>query len=85
LKTEPIDINMKITGQKSLLSQKGFSLVELVIVCALLSIVLGAVFNGIDLATKRGQAEMTKVDLTQEGPASGGLSQLPHGQYRGSR
>jgi len=67
LKTEPIDINMKITGQKSLLSQKGFSLVELVIVCALLSIVLGAVFNGIDLATKRGQAEMTKVDLTQEG------------------
>jgi len=67
LKTEPIDINMKITGQKSLLSQKGFSLVELVMVCALLSIVLGAVFNGIDLATKSGQAEMTKVDLTQEG------------------
>jgi prepilin-type N-terminal cleavage/methylation domain-containing protein len=67
LKTEPIDINMKITGQKSLLSQKGFSLVELVMVCALLSIVLGAVFNGIDLATKRGQAELTKVDLTQEG------------------
>jgi prepilin-type N-terminal cleavage/methylation domain-containing protein len=67
LKTEPIDINMKITEQKSLLSQKGFSLVELVMVCALLSIVLGAVFNGIDLATKRGQAEMTKVDLTQEG------------------
>ena len=58
---------MKITGQKSLLSQKGFSLVELVMVCALLSIVLGAVFNGIDFATKGGQAEMTKVDLTQEG------------------
>jgi prepilin-type N-terminal cleavage/methylation domain-containing protein len=58
---------MKIPGQTSLLSQKGFSLVELVMVCALLSIVLGAVFNGIDLATQRGQAEMIKVDLTQEG------------------
>ncbi len=58
---------MKISGQTSLSSQKGFSLVELVIVCALLTIVLGAVFSGIDLATQRSQAEMTKVDLTQEG------------------
>jgi prepilin-type N-terminal cleavage/methylation domain-containing protein len=58
---------MKIPGQKSLPSQKGFSLIELVVVCALLTIVLGAVFNGIDLATQRSQAEMTKVDLTQEG------------------
>src|SRR6266852_7931115 len=58
---------MKISGQTSLSSQKGFSLVELVVVCALLTIVLGAVFSGIDLATQRSQAEMTKVDLTQEG------------------
>src|SRR5260370_17256408 len=58
---------MKILQQTSQLSQKGFSLVELVVVCAILSIVLGAVFNGIDLATQRSQAEMTKVDLTQEG------------------
>ena len=58
---------MKIPGQKSLLSQKGFSLIELVVVCAILTIVLGAVFNGIDLATRRSQAEQTKVDLTQEG------------------
>src|SRR6266852_8511159 len=58
---------MKISGQTSLSSQKGFSLVELVVVCALLTIVLGAVFSGIDLATQRSLAEMTKVDLTQEG------------------
>src|SRR5260370_3326137 len=58
---------MKILQQTSQLSQKGFSLVELVVVCAILSIVLGAVFNGTNLATQRSQAEMTKVDLTQEG------------------
>lgn len=58
---------MKIPGQTSQLSQKGFSLVELVVVCAILSIVLAAVFSGINLAIQRSQAEMTKVDLTQEG------------------
>ncbi len=58
---------MKTPGQTSLPSQKGFSLVELVVVCALLTIVLAAVFNGVDVATQRSQAEMTKVDLTQEG------------------
>lgn len=58
---------MKIPRQTSLASQEGFSLVELIVVCAILSIVLGAVFDGINLATQRGQAEMIKVDLTQEG------------------
>jgi prepilin-type N-terminal cleavage/methylation domain-containing protein len=58
---------MKIPAQTSLPSQEGFSLLELLIVCAILSIVLASVFNGIDLATKRSQAEQTKVDLTQEG------------------
>ncbi len=60
-------MNMKIPGPTSLPSQKGFSLIELVIVCAILSLVLGAVFSGIDVATQRSQAEMTKVDLTQQG------------------
>jgi prepilin-type N-terminal cleavage/methylation domain-containing protein len=60
-------MNMKIPGLTSLPSQKGFSLIELVIVCAILSIVLGAVFTGVNVATQRSQAEMTKVDLTQEG------------------
>jgi prepilin-type N-terminal cleavage/methylation domain-containing protein len=60
-------MNMKIPRQTSLLSQEGFSLLELVIVCAILSIVLGSVFSGIDLTTQRSQAEQTKVGLTQEG------------------
>ena len=60
-------MNMKTLGQTSLPSQKGFSLLELVIVCAILAIVLGSVFSGIDLASQRSQAEQTKVGLTQEG------------------
>jgi prepilin-type N-terminal cleavage/methylation domain-containing protein len=58
---------MKITGPKSHRSQAGFSLLELVLVVAILTIVLAAVFNGINTATMRSQAEQTKVDLTQEG------------------
>jgi len=58
---------MKTPGQTALRSQAGFSLLELIIVCAILTIVLAAVFNGVDLVTRRSQAEQTKVDLTQEG------------------
>jgi prepilin-type N-terminal cleavage/methylation domain-containing protein len=58
---------MKIFGQTSLPSQKGFSLIELVIVCGILTILLWAVFDGVNVATQRSYAEMTKVDLTQEG------------------
>jgi prepilin-type N-terminal cleavage/methylation domain-containing protein len=58
---------MKIPGQTSLPSQKGFSLIELVIVCGILTILLWAVFDGVNVATQRSYAEMTKVDLTQEG------------------
>ena len=58
---------MKTPGQTAFRSQAGFSLLELVIVCAILTIVLAAVFNGVNLVTQRSQAEQTKVDLTQEG------------------
>jgi type II secretory pathway pseudopilin PulG len=58
---------MKIPGQTSLPSQEGFSLIELVIVCGILTILLWAVFDGVNVATQRSYAEMTKVDLTQEG------------------
>src|SRR5258706_6853721 len=59
--------NMKTQGQTALRSQAGFSVLELVVVCAILTIVLAAVFNGINLVTQRSHAEQTKVDLTQEG------------------
>src|SRR4029077_18090663 len=58
---------MKTPGQIAIRSQAGFSLLELVIVCAILTIVLAAIFNGVDIVTQRSQAEQTKVDLTQEG------------------
>ena len=48
-------------------AEAGFTLLELVMVCAILTIVLGAVFNGMDKVTKRSQVEQTKVDLTQAG------------------
>ena len=64
---EHSDTKMKTSGQTAIRSQAGFSLLELVIVCAILTIVLAAVFNGVDLVTQRSHAEQTKVDLTQEG------------------
>src|ERR1035437_7465451 len=60
-------MNMKITEPTSHRSQAGFSLLELVLVVAILTIVLAAVFNGINIASQRSVAEQTKVDLTQQG------------------
>lgn len=60
-------MNMK-TSRESLSSlQAGFTLIELMIVCAVLAIVLGAVFQGINTVIQRSQAEQVKVDLTQSG------------------
>jgi prepilin-type N-terminal cleavage/methylation domain-containing protein len=58
---------MKITEPRSDRSEAGFSLLELVLVVAILTIVMGAVFKGMDQVTKRSQVEQTKVDLTQAG------------------
>ena len=58
---------MKKSGQTSIPLQAGFSLLELVLVCAILSAVLAAIFSGISTTIQRSQAEQTKVDLTQEG------------------
>jgi len=58
---------MKKPAQLSISLQTGFSLLELVLVCAILSVILAAVFTGINTTVQRSQAEQTKVDLTQEG------------------
>jgi prepilin-type N-terminal cleavage/methylation domain-containing protein len=60
-------MNMKISRQTLVTWQAGFSLVELMIVCAILAIVLASVVSGIKTTVQRSQAEQTKVDLTQEG------------------
>lgn len=60
-------MNKKIHRQTSPLPQAGFSLLELVFVCAILAIVLGSIFSGVNIIVQRSQAEQTKVDLVQEG------------------
>jgi prepilin-type N-terminal cleavage/methylation domain-containing protein len=60
-------MSMKRPRQTSVPLQAGFSLIELVLVCAILSIVAGAIVTGIQTTVQRSQAEQTKVDLTQEG------------------
>jgi len=60
-------MNMKMTEPTSHRSQAGFSLLELVMVCALMTIVLASIFRTINLAAQRSTSEQTKVDLTQEG------------------
>ena len=47
--------------------QRGFSLIELAIVCFILIIVLGSVFGTISQVMQRSQAEQVKTDLSQEG------------------
>ena len=47
-------------------SQGGYSLVELLVVSAILLIVLAPIFGAIDQLIKRSQAEGVKVDLTQQ-------------------
>jgi prepilin-type N-terminal cleavage/methylation domain-containing protein len=60
-------MNMKTSRQKFVPLQAGFTLIELMIVCTILAIVLGAVFQGISTVIQRSQSEQVKVDLTQAG------------------
>lgn len=47
-------------------AQHGFSLIELMLVLLILTIVMGVVFNDINLVQKRYRTEESKLDLTQE-------------------
>ncbi len=47
-------------------SARGFSLIELLVAVAILTLVLGVVFNEIDLVQKRYRTEESKLDLFQE-------------------
>jgi len=58
---------MNIRRQPYPSSQAGFSLLEMVVVCAILTIVLASIFNGVNLVVQRSQAEQTKVDLVEQG------------------
>lgn len=47
-------------------SQSGFSLIELLVVMAVLSIVMGAIFEQMNTAQQRSSAEQIKTDMMQE-------------------
>jgi prepilin-type N-terminal cleavage/methylation domain-containing protein len=57
-----MDMNKKITLRR----QKGFSLLELLLVVLLLTIVVGALFSQIERAQVRYKVEDQKLDLTQQ-------------------
>jgi prepilin-type N-terminal cleavage/methylation domain-containing protein len=61
------DMRMQKLTRHAAPLQAGFSLLEMVIVCALLSIVLASIFGSINTAVQRSQSEQVKVDLVQEG------------------
>jgi prepilin-type N-terminal cleavage/methylation domain-containing protein len=58
-------ISRREKGRKAV--SRGFSLIELLIVAAVLLVVLGGVVNYTTIALQRSKTELTKVDLTQEG------------------
>ena len=60
-------ISRRGKGQRAAVG--GFSLIELLVVTAVLLVVLGGVVSYITIALQRSKAEQTKVDLTQEGRA----------------
>ena len=62
-----IDMRRKLGRQKSLRRQAGFSLLEMTIVCAILTIVLAAIFGVVNTSMQRSQAEQVRVNLVQEG------------------
>ena len=83
-------MNTKTSRQNSAAWQGGFTLLELMIVCAVLAIVLGAVFQGISTIIQRSQAGESVIDshrsrqpATQEvksataPPAGGQVDALP--------
>ncbi|SRR6266700_2755467 len=47
-------------------TQTGFSLIEMMIVLAIISIIMGSVFKSIDLTQRTSRSQQVKLDLTQE-------------------
>ena len=65
---------MKQIRQKKNSKQSGFSLVELLIALAVMSIVIGVTLNGVNRTQKRNASEAMKLDMTQQ--AREGLDQM---------
>ncbi len=55
-----------MTTSKSLGRQRGFSLIELMVSVAILTVVIGVVVQGVNTMQIRNTVEVNRVDLTQE-------------------
>jgi len=58
---------MKLFLRTSQPLQAGFTMIELMLVCAIFSIVMYTIVKGIDTTVQRSESEQVKVDLTQAG------------------
>src|SRR5260370_40133114 len=59
--------NMKLMGcNKKRVRQHGFTLLELMVSMAILTVVAGVIVDGLSRVQKRSTLETTKIDLTQE-------------------
>src|SRR5205809_2391916 len=47
-------------------AQKGFSLIEMMMVLAIMTIIMGSVFKSIDLTQRTSRSQQVKLDLTQQ-------------------
>src|SRR5256885_7514463 len=47
-------------------ADKGFSLIEMMVVLAIITIIMSSVFKSIDLTQRTSRSEQVKLDLTQE-------------------
>src|SRR5947208_14651084 len=47
-------------------AQKGFSLIEMMVVLAIMTIIMGSVFKSIDLTQRTSRSQQVKLDLTQQ-------------------
>jgi len=61
-----LDRNNTMSKHTHSTPQSGYSLLEMMIVCGLLAVVLGAIFAQINLAQQNSSAEQVKMDLFQE-------------------
>src|SRR5947208_12606982 len=47
-------------------AQKGFSLIEMMVVLAIITIIMASVFKSIDLTQRTSRSQQVKLDLTQQ-------------------